>query len=109
MGKMSGICGIVNLAGEPVSSGDLNLVSSALSHLGSDGSQMWIDGAAGMGHQMMHITPESLTETLPFHDYDSDLCITADARLDNRESLFQALDIPPADQKHCSDSFLILK
>jgi asparagine synthase (glutamine-hydrolysing) len=106
---MSGICGIVSLTEEPVAAAALHVIWAAVSHLGSDGGGIWTDGPVGLGHQMMHSTPESLHEKLPHFQPTTGLCITADARLDNRDELFHALNIPSAERQHCVDSVLLLK
>ena len=87
---MSAICGIFNLDGEPVSSQVMESMMAALCHRGPDGSGVILDGQVGLGHQMFHITPQSLEEKLPCHKTDSGLIITADIRLDNRDELFSA-------------------
>ena len=46
---------------------------------------------AGLGHRMLHTTPESLAEQLPLHWSEPGLTITADARIDNRDELIAAL------------------
>ena len=106
---MSALCGIVSLNGEPVSVRDVEDMLSALAYHGRDGCGKWVQQFAGFGHQMMHTTPESLLEKLPCHVPQSDLAITADARLVNREELFQNLDVPLAERQTCTDSRLILK
>src|SRR5882724_3844838 len=106
---MSAICGIISLTGKPVLTHDLEIMLSTLSRHGPDGTNMWIAGPVGFGHQMMHVTPESLVETLPFYDSATGLTITADARLDNRDDLFQKLDISPTERAIHADSNLVLK
>jgi len=56
---------------------------------------------------MMHVTPESLDEQLPVQCGESQVAVTADGRLDNREELLRALSIPPSSK--LPDSSLILK
>jgi asparagine synthase (glutamine-hydrolysing) len=94
---MSAICGIFNLDGKPVSSQVMESMMAALCHRGPDGSEVFLEGPVGLGHQMFHITPESLEEKLPYHKTDSGLIITADIRLDNRDELFPALGLTPSD------------
>ncbi len=106
---MSAICGIVSLNQAPVTKESLTAVMNALSHLGPDGSYVWTEGGCGIGHQMFHITPESLNETLPYQDSEAGLVITADARLDNREDLFEALGIPSIEGRDLPDSILIIR
>lgn len=58
---------------------------------------------------MLHSTPESLYEQLPIaHPQNPDLVITADARIDNRQELLAALNLPPAEGRTMPDSILIL-
>ena len=78
----------------------------ALKKHGPDGSGRWRDKSISLGHQMMHITPESLDEYLPLHHGESQVSLTADARLDNREELLSSLGISPAQSP--PDSVLIL-
>ncbi len=106
---MSGICGIVNLDGKPVAPETLTAMMDSLAHRGIDGSGTWREGPAALGHQMLHLTPESLTEVLPFSDPQARLAITADARLDNRKELFRRLEISASRQAGTTDSELILE
>lgn len=73
---------------------------------GPDGSGTWHDQSVGFGHQMMHITPESLREQLPLHDGESQITLTADARLDNRDDLKAVLGISASAE--LPDSNLVL-
>jgi asparagine synthase (glutamine-hydrolysing) len=57
---------------------------------------------------MMHTTPESLHEPLPWQHPHLDLTITADARIDNREELFATLALPHDCRAGMPDSQLIL-
>jgi asparagine synthase (glutamine-hydrolysing) len=106
---MSGICGILHLDGRPAEAETLKKMMDALAHRGSDGSGTWREGPAALGHQMLHLTPESLTEKLPFSDPQARVAITADARLDNRMDLFRHLEIPRSRQAGMTDSELILE
>src|SRR6187402_2276600 len=57
---------------------------------------------------MLYNTPESLNEKLPYHNTDSGLTVTADARIDNREEIYELLNLPVADAGQLADSTLIL-
>jgi len=67
-------------------------MDAALAHRGPDGLT-WCGGAVGLGHRMLHTTPESLHETLPLRHPAGHLVLTADARIDNRDELIPALAI----------------
>ena len=105
---MSGICGLINLDGKPVAPETLEAMMAALAHRGIDGCGDWREGPVALGHQMLHLTPESLTEELPLFDPQARLAVTADARLDNRQELFRQLEIPASRQEGITDSALIL-
>ncbi len=105
---MSAICGIFHLDGRPALAETLDNMMAALAARGIDGCGAWREGPTALGHQMLHLTPESLTEKLPFADPPTRLAITADARLDNRQELFRLLEISPSRQAGATDSRLIL-
>lgn len=105
---MSGIFGIVHLGGRRVDPEDLERMRQALAHRGPDGSDIWCEGGTGMGQLMLHSTPESLTETLPWRDPVNGLVITADARIDNREELIRSLRVECSSGRIVPDSQLIL-
>ena len=106
---MSAIVGIYNLDDRPVNHADLVHMVDILAHRGPDGAAVWCEANVGLGHRMLHTTPESLSETLPFVDKSRDLVITADARIDNREELTEALGLSAETAKQLSDSQFILQ
>jgi len=106
---MSSIYGILHYNKKPVTTDDLAAVEQPLAHWATDAKGMWTDGNVGLGHLMLYNTPESLHEKLPLHQTDSRLTITADARLDNRDELFNKLDISKTHATEVPDSTLILK
>lgn len=102
---MSAITGIFYRDGREVDEKQIKRMNDRLSHRGPDGSAVWCEGPVGLGHQMLHTTPESLHEVLPYEE--DGLVITADARIDNRKELSEKLDIEDAEE--VSDSYYILK
>lgn len=105
---MSAIFGILNLDGQDVSASHVDTMLSALRHRGPDGAEALSEGEVALGHLMLCTTPESIGEQLPLKSPDASLAITADARLDNRESLAKALGLRSPDNKSVPDSKLIL-
>lgn len=87
---MSGIVGIVNLDGAPVNRRLLKEMTDHLAARGPDAQSMWIDGNAGFGHTMLRTTWESEHEYQPV-SLDGQVWITADARVDDRETLVEKL------------------
>jgi len=87
---MSGIVGIINPDGKPVSRELLQQMTDFLAYRGSDGQGVWSDGYIGLGHTLLVTTQESLKERQPF-SLDNEVWITADARVDGRKELIGKL------------------
>lgn len=83
-------------------------MSERLQHRGSDGCGVWVEGCVGVGHRMMHTTPESLRERQPLHWGEPGLTITADARVDNRDEMIAALGLRSQAREGIADSQIIL-
>jgi asparagine synthase (glutamine-hydrolysing) len=81
---------------------------AALSHHGNDGSHVWRNAHVGLGHQMFHITPESVYDNLEFESSLNSTVVAADARIDNREEIFSKLQISTARRPAMPDSHIIL-
>ncbi len=105
---MSGIVGLYHLDGQPVERTALDGMLGAIAHRGPDGTASWREGPVGLGHQMLHSTPESLHERLPLTDGSGRLTITADLRIDNRDELIRRLDPPRSIGTPVTDSELVL-
>jgi hypothetical protein len=66
----------------------LEPLKAAMVEWDPDGQGTWCKGSVGLGHLMLHTTPESLNEQLPAtHPHHPNLSITADARIDNRDDI----------------------
>ena len=88
---MSGIVVVFNLDGAPVDPGLLGRMAEAAAYRGPDGIRYRIDGNVGLAHLALNSTPESLQELQPLLSADGVLCLTADARVDNRDELCSTL------------------
>ena len=87
---MSGIVGIINLDGKPVSRELLQQMTDFMAYRGPDGRGIWSDDYIGLGHTLLCATQESLKERQPF-SLDNEVWITADARIDGRKELIGKL------------------
>jgi len=85
---MGGIFGILNLDGQPIARESLEAMRNSMALGGRDGASIWQGEAIGLGYLSHNSTPEANSELPPFRHPDSDIVITAQARLDNREELF---------------------
>ncbi|MBM4466883.1 MAG: hypothetical protein FJ014_15255 [Chloroflexi bacterium] len=106
---MSGICGIVNFDGAPVDPELLRKMTEASAYRGPDGIRYWIEGNVGFAHLALNTTPESLREQQPLLSADGLVCLTADARVDNRDELIRTLTAKGhLQEKNPTDADLIL-
>lgn len=105
---MSGIAGAYFTDGRPVERGTVRHMVEAFAHRGPNGLNTWRDGSVGVGHAMLWNTPQSLYETQPLVSRRADLVLTADARIDNRDDLMQALCPAGSGSDAFTDAELIL-
>ena len=105
---MSGICGIVRFDGQKVKKEEIQNMLDAMKNRGNDAEGLWVDGSVGFGHKMLWTTAESLHETQPLIDKESNLILTADARIDNRDELIEKLEIDEKEFDVITDIDLIL-
>ena len=81
----------------------------SMSYRANDGSRLENPGSVCLAHAMLHTTPESLQESQPLYSLDRQLCLTADARVDNRDELICELDdAETMVHKQATDADLIL-
>lgn len=105
---MSAIAGLYHLNSEPINLQHGELIMKSFRKFPADSIQVWNDEKVFFGCHNQWITPESVNETLPFYDYARQLAITADAIIDNREELFNRLQVEKLDRPYMTDSQLIL-
>jgi asparagine synthase (glutamine-hydrolysing) len=105
---MSAIAGIYNLNEESVDLEHGRRIMKSLEKFPADDIQTWHNEKVFLGCHARWITPESIGEKLPYYYKQMRLAITADAIIDNREELFERLQVDRARQKGITDSELIL-
>src|SRR5262245_841948 len=106
---MSGIAGIYHLDGQLVDVAQLERMLDSMSRRGPDAAWCWNSGPVGLAHRMLRTTPESLDEQQPLLNQDQSLCLVADARVDNRGELRDALSAAGVHPKSNTDAELILR
>lgn len=106
---MSAIAGIIKINNDPILIEHSNIIMEKLKVYPADDIQTWIKGNVFLGCHAQWITPESIDELLPFYDNESQLAITSDAIIDNRNELFDRLQIDIHKRNVIPDSLLILK
>lgn len=105
---MSAIAGIYHINDEPINIEQGRNVMKSLQKFPADDVQTWHNERIFFGCHAQWITPESMDEQLPYYDYERQLVITADAIIDNRNELFQKLQINRSQRIEITDSELIL-
>src|SRR5688572_11324684 len=105
---MSAIYGIGHFNQEPVPLQHGLILMNALDKYDADDARYWHRGLIFLGCHAQWITPESIGEQLPHFDERNQLTITADAIIDNREELFERLQVGYPYRKIVTDSELIL-
>lgn len=105
---MSGIFGLIHLDGAPVTAEDLQPMRVEMAHWGPDGVRTWTGGCAGLGQCVLFNTPEALGERLPRVSGEPRFVFTGEARIDNRDELFDALGVPTPNRSAIADGDLML-
>jgi len=90
---MSGLCGIIRFDGNPVQKEEIQNMLDSMKNRGNDATGIWVDCNVGIGHKMLWTTPESLHEKQPLVSENNKCIVVADARIDNRDELFEQLNI----------------
>jgi asparagine synthase (glutamine-hydrolysing) len=106
---MSGIVGIVNADGAPVSTDLLARMAAFLRFRGPDAENVWSDCEVGFGHALLDTSGWGAADKQPL-SIDGKVWIVADARIDARTELAEKLQssgitLPPG----ASDADLILR
>jgi asparagine synthase (glutamine-hydrolysing) len=88
---LSGIAGILRLDGSAASPETATAMAAAMTYHGPDGIDSWHKGPVALAHRHFWTTPEEVGEAQPVSSPDGNLCIVADARIDNRDELIPLL------------------
>ncbi len=100
--------GILYRDGRTVSHATMGDMLSRISHRGPDGQGIWCADSVGLAQCMRRSTPESVRERQPHLSRQADLVLVADARIDNREWLINALALKDRPAEEVTDTQLIL-
>src|SRR5271154_2223252 len=106
---MSGIFGIVERDGAPLSPSTLDRMRASMAGWAPDGGALWHDAQAGLGQARLFSTAESHHDRLPRRDVVSDISFTAAARVDNRAELGRLLDISLPEQAELPDTEFLFR
>lgn len=104
---MSGIVGVWNLDGRPLSRDLLTDLVATLAHRGPDGDGAWVAGSVGLACELLRVTPEAARESQPCFSA-SGHTLVFDGRLDNRDELLVSLDRAAGIERDSPDPDLVL-
>lgn len=105
---LSAIVGIYQFYNKSVQGNHIyNMMKELQQFLGND-AVLWHQKNIFLGCLSRRITRVSSEEPLPYYDNEKQLAITADAGIDNRNELFERLEVNQSRNQGLSDSQLIL-
>ncbi len=88
---MSGIIAEINLDGRLVDREVLSVLIHSMDFRGPDAQRSWINANVGLGHTLLQTSDVAKPDEQPM-SLDGDVWITADSRLDDRETLITKLE-----------------
>ncbi|MFC3285483.1 asparagine synthetase B family protein [Litchfieldella rifensis] len=106
---MSAIAGIIRSDGRPVDRTTLERMQTLLTPYGQDAQNHWYQGSATLLRTLLRTTPEDRLDHQPLVDAASGITLVFDGRLDNRDEIARALDLPAAETALMADSDLVLR
>lgn len=104
---MGVIYGYISLTDKPIDTAIPEAMRKANSFWEPDGDRLWQDERAAMGSLIMFNTPEAIFERQPIHFEEGRKVMIATARIDNRDDLCRAFNIPLSARDIYPDSFYI--
>jgi asparagine synthase (glutamine-hydrolysing) len=105
---MSIIFGLFYRDGKPVSE-ELETMYAGMEHFPHERHAVVAQGNCGFGHLLTYNTPEAVKEAMPRWVEVARLLFVAEGRIDNRDELFEALDIPAGERVTMPDGDIMLR
>ncbi|MBJ6360248.1 asparagine synthase-related protein [Paenibacillus sp. GCM10012307] len=105
---MSAIAGVIGLNGAELPQDAVHNLLESLSRYAGDAQQQWHGEQAALGCRLQWLTSEAVHAANPYYDPRSGLTVVADAILDNRDELFDKLQVHLKQRVQMSDQELIL-
>lgn len=104
---MGVIYGYISLTDKPIDPAITEAMRKANSFWEPDGDGLWQDEHAAMGSLIMFNTPEAIFERQPMHFEEGRRVMVSTARIDNRDDLCRAFNIPLSARDIYPDSYYI--
>lgn len=106
---MTAIAGYWSLEGRPDAAARCERMLQSQQIYGPQAPAVASDGAIALGHRLFGLTPEERRKPRVAAGADSATLLVADARLDNREELGEALGIPAGEAAGLDDAAIMLR
>src|SRR5580704_706632 len=105
---MTALAGIWRLDGNPDAAEACDRMMAAQLIYGPDGGAQWSEGPVALGRRLARLLPEDAYDRQPLHSADAHTVLVADVRLDNRDELCAALNLPVERARRLSDADILL-
>ena len=89
---MCGICGVLQLDGEPVATATVDRMSKQIAHRGPDGHGTWVEGPVGLAHRRLAIIDLTESGRQPMGNEDASVLVTYSGEIYNFRSLRTELE-----------------
>lgn len=89
---MCGICGVLQLDGEPVAARTIDRMSEQIAHRGPDGHGSWVEGPVGLAHRRLAIIDLTETGRQPMGNEDASILVTYSGEIYNFRGLRAQLE-----------------
>src|SRR5205085_5708003 len=105
---MTALAGLWRLDGNPDAADACDRMLAAQRIYGPDHGAQWSEGPVALGRRLARLLPEDAYDRQPLHSADDHAVLVADVRLDNREELCAALNLPGERARSLSDADILL-
>src|SRR5664279_3722444 len=105
---MTAIAGLWRFDGRPDAADGCARMLAAQEMYGPDARGEWSEGGIALGRRLMRLLPEDKFDRQPLIGGGGQYVLVADLRLDNREELAAALQIPDAMARGMCDAAILL-
>jgi asparagine synthase (glutamine-hydrolysing) len=106
---VSALAGLWRFDEKPDAAADCTLMLKAQEIYGPHDGRQWSDSSIAMGRRLFRVLPEDVHDRQPLQSRDGRFSLVADVRLDNRDELALALELPFATTRQLCDAALLLE
>jgi asparagine synthase (glutamine-hydrolysing) len=105
---MTALAGLWHFDGRPHAADGCSRMLVAQKLYGPHDCAQWSGGCVALGRRLMRVLPEDVFDQQPLIGADGRYVLVADIRLDNRDELTEALQIPTLQARNVCDAAILL-